>query len=365
MPPNSPVAWPNSLKSKWPVIVLLSELFSLLPETASPVAAAHQPTLHLPDLPLPGREGFPWWEKVTLAAASPFGVQAIAPGVVIAAAPDLILLHNHNLLTHYHWSGPCFVQVGQTITLGQCLGEVPETNTLQLRLGLSLFSPQHNGEHFHPLDPRLWLVEKGLASPQVLTSYPVLWRGELPLSAIPLFLRRAMVAVEDRRFFQHRGIDMWRIVGAVRANIRQRRIVEGASTITQQAVRSALHITRRGIARKLVEIPIALALERFLRKEDILELYFNTIYWGRGATTVGAAAVDFFGKNVWQLNLKECLVLASLPNHPLRWNIAPADIQRLDNKVAICLALLQQQKVIDTTIAQLAQKQTYQLVYAE
>jgi penicillin-binding protein 1A len=171
-----------------------------------------------------------------------------------------------------------------------------------------------------------------------------------------------MVSVEDRRFFHHWGIDPYRMMGALRANWRHRRIVEGASTITQQAVRSALHITRRGLVRKIVEIPIAVVLERFLAKEAILELYFNSIYWGRGATTVAAAAVDFFGQNLWQLNLKQLLALASLPNHPLRWEITPADLDRLERKIAICLTILEQQKVIDSTIVALARQQSYQLV---
>ena len=342
----------------------LNEPLSLLTATASPIAAAAQPYLIPPDAPLPGREAFPWWDGVTFAAAAPFCLQAIAAGQVIATHPELILLHEHNILSRYRWTGTPDVQPGQTVTVGQPLG-IANTGSLHLTVGLSLNAPRYDADHFMPLDPRPWLVERQFAHSSLLTPHSLLWRGELPLSSIPLFLRRTMVAVEDRRFFQHPGIDVRRMMGALRSNWRNRRIVEGASTITQQAVRSALHITRRGLARKLVEIPIALVLERFLPKEDILELYFNTIYWGRGATTVGAAAVDFFGKNVWQLNLKECLVLASLPNHPLRWDITPVDLARLDRKAAICLSILEQHQVIDNTITTLARRQMYQLVEIE
>ena len=348
--------------------MLPTEPLSLLTETANPIAAASLPRLIPPDTPLPGREAFPWWDGVTFAAATPFGIQAIATGQVIATHPELVLLHDHNILSRYRWQGKPEVQTGQIVRLGQCLGTAHE-GSLHLTLGLSLYAPHHDTDHFMPLDPRPWLIDRqyphsSVLSPQAsfLTPDSSLWRGELPLSSIPLFLRRAMVAIEDRRFFQHPGIDIRRMLGAFRSNWRHRRIVEGASTITQQAVRSALHITRRGLTRKLVEIPIALILERFLNKEDILELYFNTIYWGRGATTVAAAAVDFFGQNVWQLNLKECLVLAALPNHPLRWDITPTDLARLERKVAICLTLLEQQKVIDSTIVDLARQQTYQLI---
>ncbi len=342
--------------------MLIPDLLSRLAATEYPVAAA----FHLvpPTIPLPGREAFPWWDGVTFAAAAPFCVQAIAAGQVLATTPDLVLAHTDNLISRYTWVGSRSVAPGQTVRAGQCLGEAPQA-TLKFSLGLSLYAPHHYDDHFMPLDPRNWLRHKGFSLAAPFTEPPLLWRGELPLSAIPLFLRRAMVAVEDRRYFQHPGIDIRRMVGAFRANWRHRRIVEGASTITQQAVRSALHITRRGFARKLVEIPIALMLERFLSKEDILELYFNTIYWGRGATAVAAAAVDFFGKNVWQLNLKECLVLASLPNHPLRWTITPVDLARLDHKIAICLTLLEQQKVIDSTIVNLTRQQPYQLIHIQ
>lgn len=339
----------------------LPELLQYLTPTEYPIAAASPPHLIPPAAPLPGREAFPWWGGVEFAAASPFCVQAIAPGQVIHTGNETVLLHEYNILSRYRWQGKQTVHPGQTIRAGHCLGEA-NGGSLHLTFGLTLYAPHDDIDHFMPLDPRPWLISKGITQSSALTAHSSLWRGELPLTSIPLFLRRTMVAVEDRRFFQHPGIDVRRMIGALRANLRHRRIMEGASTITQQAVRSALHITRRGILRKLVEIPIALILERFLSKEDILELYFNSIYWGRGATTVAAAAVDFFGKNVWQLNLKECLVLAALPNHPLRWDITPQDVQRLERKVAICLTLLEQQRVIDNTIVALARQQTYQLI---
>lgn len=339
----------------------LSDLLPYLGATAYPIAAAAPPTFVPPAAPLPGREAFPWWDGVMFAAAPPFSVQAIAAGQVIQAEDPVVLLHSHNLISRYRWHGPRLVQPGETVDAGHGLGEARADN-VQVELGLTLAAPHHGPDHFMPLDPRPWLIAHQILPLGALPAHSALWRGELPLTAIPLFLRRAMVTIEDRRFFHHHGIDPYRMMGALRANWRHRRIVEGASTITQQAVRSALRITRRGLARKLVEMPIALMLERFLDKEAILELYFNTIYWGRGATTVAAAAVDFFGQNLWQLNLKQQLALASLPNHPLRWEITPADLERLERKTAICLTILEQQRVIDSTIVGLVRQQTYQLL---
>jgi len=93
-----------------------------------------------------------------------------------------------------------------------------------------------------------------------------------------------------------------------------------------------------------------------------LELYFNSIYWGRGATNVASAAVDFFGKNVWELNLKECALLAALPNHPLRWEVSEADLLRLEGKSEIVLRVMREQNVIDDFILAKAREQSYPLV---
>jgi membrane peptidoglycan carboxypeptidase len=208
-----------------------------------------------------------------------------------------------------------------------------------------------------PLEPRE-LFRDFISTPLPTT----LWRGNVPLETIPLFLRHAIVAVEDRRFYHHRGIDLARMGKALLNNLRHRQILEGASTITQQAARSALHITQRTWFRKLIELPIALALERFHHKDKILELYFDSIYWGRGATNVAAAAIDFFGKNVWALNLKECALLAGLPNHPLRWEVTSTDVARLEKKGDIVLQVMHAQHIIDDEILALARRQTYTLV---
>jgi len=347
----------------------LSDFWDSINDLCSPLPLESEATLHLPSRP-PGREAFPLLDGAQLVASIAAPIRAIADGVVVQTDP-LTILHRNNLLSRYCWDGSSDVSSGASVTCGQSVGRISDGASLHFEIGASLYAPQCDPQHFMSLDPRPVLNQFLSSTPDrsVYNSEGVkfdetcqVWRGSVPLEAIPLFLRRAIVAVEDRRFYNHIGIDVARIGKALLNNLRYRQIVEGASTITQQAARSALHITQRTWFRKLIEIPIALALERFHNKDKILELYFNSIYWGRGATNVAAAAIDFFGKNVWALNLKECALLAALPNHPLRWEVSQADIARLNGKIEIVLRLMREQNVIDDFILAKARSQQYQLV---
>ncbi|MBI5080046.1 MAG: transglycosylase domain-containing protein [Chloroflexi bacterium] len=334
----------------------LSDFLDSNNDLCSPLALDSGATLHLPSRP-PGREAFPLLDGAQLIASIASPIRAVADGVVTQTNP-LVIAHRNNVLSLYRWDGSPHVSSGASVTCGQSVGQLADGASLHFEIGVSLCAPQCDPQNFMSLDPRPVLNQ-----PQVsINADASLWRGSVPLEAIPLFLRRAIVAVEDRRFYDHNGIDVARIGKALVNNLRHRKIMEGASTITQQAARSALHITQRTWFRKLIEIPIALALERFHNKDKILELYFNSIYWGRGATNVAAAAIDFFGKNVWALNLKECALLAALPNHPLRWEVSAADIARLEVKCEIVLRVMREQNVIDDFILAKARAQLYQLV---
>ena len=139
---------------------------------------------------------------------------------------------------------------------------------------------------------------------------PALDREPVPLHHVPRLCVDAVLQVEDRRFFDHLGLDPRRVAGAAVANLRAGRIVEGGSTITQQLVKN-VHLTReRSFARKAREALLALRLERATTKPVILEAYLNEIYLGqRGSVAVhgvGAAARHWFGKPVSRLELAEC-----------------------------------------------------------
>jgi len=141
-------------------------------------------------------------------------------------------------------------------------------------------------------------------------------RSVVPLAKIPRMLINAFVAAEDARFFEHRGIDYWRILGATFRNIEAFDVVQGGSTITQQIAKSFFLTPERKYTRKIKEAILAQRIESYLTKNEILFLYLNQIYLGEGAYGVGAAAKVYFGKNVENLTLGECAMMAGLPPAP-------------------------------------------------
>lgn len=142
----------------------------------------------------------------------------------------------------------------------------------------------------------------------------------LPLSKMPKMLIDAFIAAEDARFYKHEGIDFFSIVRAFLKNIEAGTIIQGGSTITQQVAKSFFLSPHRSYARKTREAMLAYRIDKALSKEEILFLYLNQIYLGHGAYGVAAAAENYFGKSVSELNLAECAVLAGLPQAPSRYS---------------------------------------------
>jgi penicillin-binding protein 1A len=142
----------------------------------------------------------------------------------------------------------------------------------------------------------------------------------VPLEKIPEHLIKAVIAVEDSRFWFHRGVDYVAILRALFKDIRARRIKEGGSTITQQLAKVIFLSPERTIIRKLKEAILAFRLEKNLSKEEILELYLNRIYFGHGAYGVEMAARRYFGKSVSDLNLAEAALLSGLIKAPARYS---------------------------------------------
>jgi penicillin-binding protein 1A len=143
-------------------------------------------------------------------------------------------------------------------------------------------------------------------------------RETVPLARMPVALRQAVVAIEDERFWEHKGVDTRSVLRAVYANAAEGEVVEGGSTITQQYVKNELVGPDRTLRRKLREASLAYQLERRYTKERILELYLNTIYFGNGAYGVQAAANEYFGIAVDQLGLAQAALLAGLIRAPNR-----------------------------------------------
>ena len=156
---------------------------------------------------------------------------------------------------------------------------------------------------------------------------PLAMRGEMsgadvPMKDLPPFVPKAFVAIEDRRFYSHFGVDPVGLMRAALANVLRRHISQGGSTITQQLAKNLFLTQERTFWRKMQELVLALWLERKLRKNEILELYLNRVYFGSGAYGVEAAAQRYFGKPASQLKLAEAATLAGLVKSPSR--LAPS-----------------------------------------
>ncbi|MEJ0079346.1 MAG: penicillin-binding protein 1A [Alphaproteobacteria bacterium] len=146
-------------------------------------------------------------------------------------------------------------------------------------------------------------------------------RGEMGGSAVPLrelppYLSKAFLAIEDRRFYSHHGVDPFGIARAVSANILHRGVSQGGSTLTQQLAKNLFLTQERTMQRKLQEVILSVWLERKFTKDEILDLYLNRVYFGSGAYGVEAAAQRYFGKSARNVTLQEAALLAGLVKSP-------------------------------------------------
>lgn len=138
----------------------------------------------------------------------------------------------------------------------------------------------------------------------------------VPLSEIPKSIQDAVIAIEDQRFYKHKGVDFEAIARAVIINLKRGKIVEGASTITQQYVKNTFITPEKTLRRKIKEAVLAYQVEKKYSKKIILEKYLNTIYFGHGCYGIETTAETFFGKKARDLNLPECALLAGLIKSP-------------------------------------------------
>jgi penicillin-binding protein 1A len=148
-------------------------------------------------------------------------------------------------------------------------------------------------------------------------------RTLVKIGDIPPLVKQAFVVTEDKRFYQHSGVDWRRVPGAMLADVKSRDWSEGFSTITMQLARNIFPdriSSEKTLIRKLKEAKVARAIERRYPKDKILELYLNQIYLGNGAYGVETAAQRYFGKSVRDLNVAEAATLAALPKGPERYN---------------------------------------------
>jgi len=167
-----------------------------------------------------------------------------------------------------------------------------------------------------------------------------------PFNEIPKRLINAFLAAEDQQFYEHPGINPARILSAALANLKAGHTVQGGSTITQQVAKNFLLTSERSYSRKIREAILAYRIEKAFSKEDILYLYLNQIYLGRGAYGVASAAWRYFHKSLDELSLAECATLAGLPKAPGKYapHINPKKATQRRNTV---LRLMQRTGVAD------------------
>ncbi len=146
-------------------------------------------------------------------------------------------------------------------------------------------------------------------------------REFVPVEKIPTIMKKAVLAIEDTRFYEHGGIDWIRAVGAAKSNLRGG-FRQGASTITMQVARNFFLTREKIISRKLNEVVLAYKIEQALTKDQILELYMNQIFLGQRSYGFSSAARTYFGKSLDQLTLAQTAMLAGLPQNPSRHNPA-------------------------------------------
>lgn len=138
----------------------------------------------------------------------------------------------------------------------------------------------------------------------------------VPYDKIPDLLKKGIIATEDRRYYDHGAVDIIGVARAFITNSMAGETLEGGSTIAQQTVKNIFLSNDRTMTRKLEELALAVQLERNYSKEEILELYLNTIYFGHGTYGVGEASRVYFGKEPKDLDLSQCAMLAGLPQAP-------------------------------------------------
>ncbi len=179
-------------------------------------------------------------------------------------------------------------------------------------------------------------------------------RQIVTLDSLPAHVPQAFIAIEDRRFYDHGGVDFFRTIGALVSNLRAGRVSEGGSTITQQLARNLfpewLPYTQRNVQRKMLEARVARQIERTFPKDKILELYINHIYLGNGAYGVEAAAQTYFAKPAAELTIMEAATIAGIPQSPSQGNPIN-DLERATNRRNLVLDQMAEAGYIDAATA--------------
>src|SRR5581483_9695555 len=261
------------------------------------------------------------WEVPSKIYAQPL---LLYPGVQIEAAK---LLDHLTQLDYRSVGGPVqgrgeYHYDKKTGDLQLSLRESPFPQTVTQGTRVSLSLRQGRIERVTDLDEGTTLPFVELEPEVIAGVYDRAWgeRRVIKLYDVPSQLIKALLAAEDHRFFEHEGVDLWRILGAIRANLLARRPVQGGSTLTQQLVKNFFLSQDKVFSRKVVEICMAAIVEMHYSKLEILENYLNEIYLGqngaKGIFGMWEAARVYFGKEPRDLTLGEVAILAGMVKSP-------------------------------------------------
>jgi len=173
---------------------------------------------------------------------------------------------------------------------------------------------------------------------------------------IPEFVRIATIVAEDNNFYSHHGIDLTSIIRSAKTNIESKSVQQGGSTITQQLARNAFLDRKKTWRRKILEIIMAIKIEKHYSKEDILDMYLNEVPYGSNAYGIAIASETFFSKKAQDLTLDEAALLAALPNAPTYYSPYGNHIDELVSKQQKVLDRIEKLKLIDSEKIQEAKK---------
>lgn len=180
-------------------------------------------------------------------------------------------------------------------------------------------------------------------------------RSNISIDDLADHTKNAFVAIEDARFYSHCGIDIWRIGGAILSNIRAGGYAEGASTITQQLIKLTHLTSEKKLSRKAQEAWLALQLEHIASKDEILEMYLNVVYFGKGAYGIEAAAQTYFGKNSKDLTVAESALLAGIIKAPGSYAPHISMENALDRRRLVLNAMVKEGMIDQETATEAAQ----------
>jgi penicillin-binding protein 1A len=191
------------------------------------------------------------------------------------------------------------------------------------------------------VDQKAPSVEVLSARGELLTTYGPLMREPFSFADFPPHLVQALLAVEDRDFFNHGGLDWWAVLRAMMVNLYEGRVVQGGSTLTQQLVKNLYLTNERSLNRKVREVFLAYWIEKKLSKEEILTLYLNRVYFGAGAYGVDAASSRFFGKSARDLTLPEAALIVGLVKAPSDLNPLRSPEKAIDRRNVVLQEMLE------------------------